>query len=228
MDRRAFLKHSAIWTVGLGIGPALSRLASPLLAAPRANGHFVLNLLTDQPELAADRVVEILKSARLPLGKVKFRQATLSGRHVGDVALIRNHELVDYRTAGDGLSRRVLELAQRLELPRVVEHPRWLKFWSEADAPQAQRVNVFHRNVLVDQFEIRQHLDAVQVRGSQGGVTLKIEKGQVRVLSASCKHQTCVKLGPISRPGENLVCIPNELRIEIEGAGPSEVDSRAF
>jgi hypothetical protein len=50
----------------------------------------------------------------------------------------------------------------------------------------------------------------------------------VKIVSASCKHKTCMKLGAISRPGQSLVCIPNRLRVVIEGGNDFGVDGITF
>ncbi|MDU1442483.1 NusG domain II-containing protein [Clostridium cochlearium] len=46
---------------------------------------------------------------------------------------------------------------------------------------------------------------------------IKIEKGKISILEATCPDQVCVKAGPISEPGDTIVCLPNKLIITIEG-----------
>ena len=48
------------------------------------------------------------------------------------------------------------------------------------------------------------------------GNTVEIRNGSVRVISADCKNQICVNHKPISKKGESIVCLPNEVIIEIE------------
>jgi hypothetical protein len=43
-----------------------------------------------------------------------------------------------------------------------------------------------------------------------------ISGGTVAVTEASCKNQVCVRHSSISRPGENIVCLPNRLVVRIE------------
>ncbi len=50
-----------------------------------------------------------------------------------------------------------------------------------------------------------------------GGNVLLVEKGQISVKSADCPDGLCVKQGPISKPSQTIVCLPNRLTITIEG-----------
>jgi hypothetical protein len=43
-----------------------------------------------------------------------------------------------------------------------------------------------------------------------------ISGGTVAITEASCKNQVCVRHSSISRPGENIVCLPNRLVVRIE------------
>lgn len=49
---------------------------------------------------------------------------------------------------------------------------------------------------------------------------VKIEKGEVSVISADCPDKICVHHRQISKVGETIVCLPHKLVVEI-----SEVDS---
>ena len=52
-----------------------------------------------------------------------------------------------------------------------------------------------------------------------------IKGGQVSVSEASCKNQVCVRRGPISKPGESIVCLPNRLVVSIESEEGGGYDS---
>lgn len=54
--------------------------------------------------------------------------------------------------------------------------------------------------------------------------TLVIENGAVYVSDANCGDQTCIRAGRISREGEQIVCLPHKLIIEIVGGGNSALD----
>lgn len=50
----------------------------------------------------------------------------------------------------------------------------------------------------------------------------KIKDGKVTMVSAQCPDQLCRKQGPICRPGETIVCLPNKVVLEIKGSGEQE------
>lgn len=47
---------------------------------------------------------------------------------------------------------------------------------------------------------------------------LVIENGQARIETANCPDQICVEHRAVSKTGETIVCLPNELVIKIEAA----------
>lgn len=55
------------------------------------------------------------------------------------------------------------------------------------------------------------------IESKNGNNNIKVEKGKISIIEATCPDQVCVKAGPISELGDNLVCLPNKLLIAIEG-----------
>lgn len=45
--------------------------------------------------------------------------------------------------------------------------------------------------------------------------TVTVKNGEVYMSEASCKNQICAHTGKISRIGENIICLPNQVIIEI-------------
>ena len=62
-----------------------------------------------------------------------------------------------------------------------------------------------------------------------GSNTIVVGDGCVRVTEADCPHGDCTRQTPISQPGEQIICLPHELWIEIVPAdGESgEMDEQA-
>ncbi len=48
---------------------------------------------------------------------------------------------------------------------------------------------------------------------------LVIKDGTAKMLSADCPDQLCVRQTAISRSGETIICLPNEVVVTIEGGG---------
>ncbi|MCT4563959.1 MAG: NusG domain II-containing protein [Maledivibacter sp.] len=57
---------------------------------------------------------------------------------------------------------------------------------------------------------------------------IKIENGMVGIVDADCPDKICVKDGPISKPGEILVCLPHKVVVEIKGHSKGEVDGLSY
>ena len=59
--------------------------------------------------------------------------------------------------------------------------------------------------------------------------TIVVEDGCVRVTEADCPHGDCTRQTAISHPGEQIICLPHELWIEIVPADgeAGEMDEKA-
>lgn len=65
-----------------------------------------------------------------------------------------------------------------------------------------------------------------------GQAVLEVEDGSVRVLPMPdhlCPRHICSHVfGQISRPGENIICVPNQLVVELSGSGEADVDAVTY
>lgn len=57
------------------------------------------------------------------------------------------------------------------------------------------------------------------VDGPAGGNTIQVEQGRIRVSHAGCPDQVCVQQGWIADGVVPIVCLPNELVIQVGGDG---------
>ena len=57
----------------------------------------------------------------------------------------------------------------------------------------------------------------ISLIGHEGESMIEIKDGRARFKSAPCKNQYCIQQGWISYIGQMLICIPNEVSIEILG-----------
>ncbi|RQW83950.1 MAG: NusG domain II-containing protein [Geobacter sp.] len=58
--------------------------------------------------------------------------------------------------------------------------------------------------------------ETIKLQGVMGPATIEIAGNRIRMLDAHCPDQICVRRGWIGKPGESIVCIPNEINIYIE------------
>lgn len=62
----------------------------------------------------------------------------------------------------------------------------------------------------------------VSLAGPLGETVVRIADGNARVLSSPCPNKVCMGMGPASRRGELLACVPNHLIVRIEGGHQEE------
>ena len=61
-----------------------------------------------------------------------------------------------------------------------------------------------------------------------GRMQLEIKDSRVRVLNSDCPHHICKNMGWIKYNGETIVCVPNQVLIEIKSKGPAVIDAVAY
>lgn len=70
--------------------------------------------------------------------------------------------------------------------------------------------------------ELPLDVDATRtVTTSLGSNTVVVSGGEVRVSEADCPNQDCIGQGSISSVGEQIVCLPHKLWVEVVSAGPT-------
>lgn len=57
----------------------------------------------------------------------------------------------------------------------------------------------------------------LNIKNSAGNNSILIRNNTIKVISADCKDDLCVKQGEISKVGESIICLPHKLIIEIKG-----------
>lgn len=57
----------------------------------------------------------------------------------------------------------------------------------------------------------------LNIKNSGGNNSILIRNNTIKVISADCKDDLCVKQGEISKVGESIICLPHKLIIEIKG-----------
>ena len=60
---------------------------------------------------------------------------------------------------------------------------------------------------------------------NDGSNILKIEDGIADMIEADCPDKLCVKQKAVSKNGESIICLPNEVIVEVESNEDSEYDA---
>ena len=89
-------------------------------------------------------------------------------------------------------------------------------------------VSVYHRGELVETI----HLDTVTTpysftinSGNNGYNVISVEQGRICVSDASCPDHVCINTGWITDGAIPIVCLPNELVIQIESTVQDGIDA---
>lgn len=228
MDRRKFLKQVTLMTSGMTLAAGAGIIPNRLFAKSLSRGNLSLDIITNEPDEAILKVEGLLHDANLPMKNFKFREYPLPGTQVGDIVLIQDNMLIDFRNSYDQFSKSVFELSQQLELPKKLQNPFLLNFSTGETNLDSESVNIYQKGILTKQLKIADDIEYLKIEGSKGPVVFSIKQKQVKIETAACKHKTCMKMGSISKPGQNLVCIPNELRISIAGENEFGIDGLSF
>ncbi len=200
----------------------------PLLAEGDPRRSLSLAMTTDDPEEAIESLQKALGEGSAFARRFTFREAILPGTQEGDIVLVRDGKLIDFRASRDPLSRRLRDVAGRFRLPRRMEDPLLVLFESCSPAGGADHVEIYHRNALVARFGIKDTVVDHEVRTGTGSLLVSLRAGVARITEATCAHRTCVKAGGIHRAGQALVCIPDEVRVVVTGRDGHGIDSVAF
>lgn len=66
----------------------------------------------------------------------------------------------------------------------------------------------------------------IEIRQENGDCNiLEIKNGKAQITEASCPDKVCVRHRPVSRQGESLICLPNQMVVEIENGEDADVDA---
>ena len=228
MKRREFLKYSSIIVPATAVMGMINPFNNKVFAKVKNNDSFSLSVITDQPSKTIHTIEQAIKNSVYGKNSLEFTEYQLKGRHIGDIAYVKSQSLIDYRKGTDEFSQLLDDSANSLSLPRALDDPMLLRFSSQQNLIEPGSVNIFRGETLVKQLSLDNDLEHYRIEGLKGHVDIRIKNKSVSITSATCKHKTCMNMEPISKPGENLVCIPNQINISIAGKSSFGVDSITF
>ena len=228
MKRRDFLKYSSLIVPATAVMGVINPFNNKVFASVKKTDPFSLSIITDQPSRTIHTIEQAIKNSVYGKNSLEFTEYQLKGRHIGDIAFVKSQSLIDYRKCTDEFSLLLDDSANSLSLPRALDDPMLLRFSSQQKMFEPGSVNIFGGETLVKQLSLDNDLEHYRIEGLKGHVDIRIKNRLVNITSATCKHKTCMNMEPISKPGENLVCIPNQINITIAGKSSFGVDSITF
>lgn len=90
--------------------------------------------------------------------------------------------------------------------------------------PSGQIATVSVQNGPIQYFSLREN-KLIILDGKRGQCMLRIQNGKIRMEESNCPLKICQHQGWISKPGEMILCIPNQLYVRIEGNQENSLDA---
>ena len=228
MKRRDFIKYSSLILPASAAIGMINPFTKKVYAAVNNTDSFSVSVITDQPSKTVHLLEQAIRNSEYGSRTLQFTEYKLEGRHIGDIAYVNSRKLIDYHKESDEFSQLLNESAKSLSLPKPLDNPTLLRLSSLQNVTEPGSINIFRGDTLIKKLPLDKDTDLYRIEGLKGHVDISIKNKSVKVISASCKHKTCMNMEPISRPGENLICVPNQINITIAGRNALGVDSITF
>ncbi|MFI5144913.1 MAG: NusG domain II-containing protein [Ignavibacteria bacterium] len=213
MNRRNFIRTG---TMLLAL-PAISKItgfgSSKLYAATNTSKKFSIELITDKADKAIPMVEKLINDNFISAGLIKYSEFTIDGAQNGDIIYFDDGKLINYKAAEDGVSKKLREISNKLDLPKAVDNPLKIRFSSTAPSASAEKYLVIHNGTIIEELTPGITSKSIEIKGTNGNLSLLTSDNTLRVTKSSCRHKTCIESGSISKSGEYIVCIPNEIVI---------------
>ena len=95
-----------------------------------------------------------------------------------------------------------------------------LRFWLGDKHPGDVTVRI--DGEVVASYDLSEDQE-VELNG--GTNTMRIEDGTVKMIQADCPDKLCMKQKAISKNRENIICLPNNIVLQIANQDESELDA---
>lgn len=208
MNRRQFIFNATLLS-GLTI-------SGKLLALPKHPTNYNLtnlHILTDEPQVALEVVERYIP--HLFSKSVLYREFEMVGNFVGDIVASNSEGIINYKQFPQITNNLIASIAKKLNLPRNVYNPLLLTF-TTPNLSRAESVLIFSDSKLIEKIPLNSE-ERIHIVSNIGELYANISDGKVWADGSSCKHKNCEQRGKIHRVGEQIICIPNRVRIELSG-----------
>jgi hypothetical protein len=216
MNRRNFIKTGTLLLSVSAIAKISSFGSTKLFAMESEKDDFSIELITDNGEKAIPEIEKLIKENIFTNGIVKYSEYEMTGTQKGDIVYFKNGKLINYKNDSDKLSQKIKEISNDLNLPKIIENPQKIRFYTQSIYSNATKYIVIHNGTIIEELKPTIPTRTYNITGSIGNMNIRTRDNKLRVRESSCQHKTCVKSGSIAKSGEYIVCIPNEIVIMAE------------
>jgi len=100
----------------------------------------------------------------------------------------------------------------------------YLHYWTRAPADYALILVANQAPIKVD----LQHSQQIAIAGSDGETLIKVADGRIRFIASSCQSKYCVHAGWLTKGGDFVACLPNQVSIELHRAKTANFDAIVY
>jgi hypothetical protein len=88
------------------------------------------------------------------------------------------------------------------------------QFWS---LEHASKLKIRQGDKIIGTYDLNQTRE-LQIHGALGDSLISINQGKVRFKQSPCHNQYCVHQGWLSHAGQVVICLPNQISLQLMGA----------
>ena len=213
MDRRDFLKASGLF---LAAGAVIPKAAKSMFSSKHFvdADNFSLEVITGNSDLAVKLLEDFIKEGNLGTGGFNYSEYPVSDSVMGDLVFVRDNNLIDYTTLADDTSNELKEIRKKLSLPSMLSNPVRLRLYRNS-GKEVKEIIVAQKGKIIKRIA-PDNIMEYNFYGKSGRISLDVKNSTARVSETSCKHKICKQMSSIKKPGDYIICIPNELQIFAE------------
>lgn len=90
---------------------------------------------------------------------------------------------------------------------------------------QKKAALIYQGKVLLEQIDLSKD-GTIDILG--GKMRVQVLKGRLRIVYSDCPRHLCMNMGWIKYGGQTIVCVPNQVLVEIKAKGSSVIDAVTF
>jgi len=98
-------------------------------------------------------------------------------------------------------------------------------YWIERQS--ANYALILVANQLPQQIDLQQNQQLL-IQGRLGKSLIEIMDGQIRFIDSPCRGKYCIHAGWLSKNGDFIACLPNQISLELYNAQKKQFDSIAY
>jgi hypothetical protein len=92
-----------------------------------------------------------------------------------------------------------------------------ITFFLLKSTTNASYADVYLKNERILTIDLNTEKKTYTVKGTLGKIVIEAGNGKIRVIEEKSSNHICSKQGWVSKKGDSIVCLPNEVVIQLSG-----------